>query len=132
VEWDKSYWRKLHNAELNDLYFSHNMFLAKNSRRISWVCHVPRIGDRWVIYSYFVWKTLWKIPHGSTRHRGKWYKDASSVSRMKVYRLVRDGSGWGQNAVNSGCGNESLGSLKCREFLDYLKTFLHSKSWHVQ
>jgi len=42
---------------------------------------------------------------------------------MKVYGLVRAGSGWGQKAGTCGCGNEMLGSLKCGEFLDLLKKF---------
>jgi len=38
-------WRKL-NEELNDLYSSPNIILVIKSRRIRWVRHVARMGDR--------------------------------------------------------------------------------------
>jgi hypothetical protein len=37
-------WRKLHNEELNDLYFSPNTFWVTKSKLIRWVWHVPRVG----------------------------------------------------------------------------------------
>jgi hypothetical protein len=37
-------WRKLHNEELNDLYFSPNIFRVIKSRRMRWAGHVARIG----------------------------------------------------------------------------------------
>jgi hypothetical protein len=33
-------WRKLHDEEINDLYFSPNIFRVIKSRRKSWVGHV--------------------------------------------------------------------------------------------
>ena len=39
-------WRKLHNEELNDLYCSSNIVRAIKSRRMRWVGHVARIGER--------------------------------------------------------------------------------------
>jgi hypothetical protein len=39
-------WRKLNNEELNDLYSSPNIILAIRSRRITWMGHVARMGDR--------------------------------------------------------------------------------------
>jgi len=38
------------------------------------------------------------------------------------YGLDRAGSGQGQVAGCCKCGNEPFGSIKCGEFLDYLKT----------
>ena len=37
-------WRKLHNAELNDLYCSPSIVQVKKSRRMRWAGHVARIG----------------------------------------------------------------------------------------
>jgi len=39
-------WRKLHNEELNDLYFSRNIIRVIKSRRIRWAGHVARMGER--------------------------------------------------------------------------------------
>jgi hypothetical protein len=36
-------WRKLHNEELNDLYFSPNIVWVMKSRRMRWAGHVARI-----------------------------------------------------------------------------------------
>jgi hypothetical protein len=36
--------RKLHNEELNDLYFSPNMVQMIKSRRMRWAGHVSRMG----------------------------------------------------------------------------------------
>jgi len=37
-------WRRLHNAELNDLYSSPNIVRVIKSRRMRWVGHVARMG----------------------------------------------------------------------------------------
>jgi len=39
-------WRRLHNADLYDLYSSPNIMLGIKSRRMRWVGHVARIGER--------------------------------------------------------------------------------------
>jgi hypothetical protein len=39
-------WRKLHNEELNKLYFSPNMFRVIKSRRMRWTGHVVCLGER--------------------------------------------------------------------------------------
>jgi hypothetical protein len=39
-------WRKLHNEELHDLYFSPNIVRLMKSRRVSWAGHVARMEDR--------------------------------------------------------------------------------------
>jgi hypothetical protein len=38
--------RKLHNEELNDLYTSSNIIRVIKSRRMRWVGHVARMGER--------------------------------------------------------------------------------------
>jgi hypothetical protein len=47
-------WRKLHNEELNDLYFSLNITWAIKSRRMRWTGHVARMGDRIGVYRILV------------------------------------------------------------------------------
>jgi hypothetical protein len=37
-------WRKLHNEELNDLYYSPNIIWVKKSQRILWAGHVTLMG----------------------------------------------------------------------------------------
>jgi hypothetical protein len=39
-------WRRLHNEELYDLYFSSNIIRVMKSRRKRWAGHVARMGDR--------------------------------------------------------------------------------------
>jgi hypothetical protein len=47
--------------------------------------------------------------------------DGPSESAMRGYGLDRAGSGCGHKAGTCECGNELSGSIKCREFLDWLK-----------
>jgi len=37
-------WRKLHNEELQDLYYSPNVIRAMQSRRMRWAGHVALVG----------------------------------------------------------------------------------------
>ena len=47
-------WRKLHNAELNDLYFSRNIIRVIKSRRMRWAGHVARLGESTIAYRVLV------------------------------------------------------------------------------
>jgi hypothetical protein len=42
----KGDWRKQHNEGLNDLYCSHNIVRVIKTRRMRWVGHVARTGER--------------------------------------------------------------------------------------
>jgi len=62
-------WRKLHNEELNGLYCSPNIFRAIKSRRMRWVGHIARVGERRGLYGVLVGKPERKRPLGRPRHR---------------------------------------------------------------
>jgi hypothetical protein len=61
-------WRKLHNEEPNDLYFSPNIIRVIKSRRMRWAGHVARMGRR-EAYTGFWGKPEGKKPLGRLRHR---------------------------------------------------------------
>ena len=47
-------WRKLNDEELNDKDSSHNIVRVIKSRRMRWVVHVARMGERKGIYRVLV------------------------------------------------------------------------------
>jgi hypothetical protein len=49
-------WRKLHNEELNDLYFSLKFVRVIKSRRMRWAGHVARMGEVRGVYRVLVVK----------------------------------------------------------------------------
>jgi hypothetical protein len=65
-------WRRLHNEELYALYFSPNIILVIESRRIRWKGHVAHMGERTGAYRILVEKS-----DGRFRHR---YED-----NIKIY-----------------------------------------------
>ena len=60
-------WRKLYNEELNDMYSSPNIFRVIKSRRMRWVGHVARMGERRGVYR--VWKLDGRRPLGRLKLR---------------------------------------------------------------
>ena len=61
--------RKLHNEELNDLCSSPNVIRVMKSRRMRWVRHVARVGNRRGVYRLSVEKLERRRPLGRPRHR---------------------------------------------------------------
>ena len=49
-------WRRLHNEELNDLYFSPNIVRVIKSRRMRWAGHVARMGEERGVYMVLLGK----------------------------------------------------------------------------
>jgi len=62
-------WRRLHNEELNDLYFSTNFIRAIKSKRIRWAGHVVRTGEKRGAYRMLVGTCEGKRPLVRPRHR---------------------------------------------------------------
>jgi hypothetical protein len=49
-------WRRLHNEELNDLYYSPNIVRVIKSRRMRWAGHVARMSEERGVYRVLVGK----------------------------------------------------------------------------
>jgi hypothetical protein len=62
-------WRKLHNEELQDLYSSPNIIGIIKSRRMRWVGHIARMGEKRNAYRLWVGKLERKRPLGRPRRR---------------------------------------------------------------
>ena len=62
-------WRKIHNEELNDLYFSPSIFRVIKSRRMKWVEHVARMGESRGVYRVLVETLEGKRPLERPRRR---------------------------------------------------------------
>jgi hypothetical protein len=63
-------WKKQHNEELNDLYCSPVIVRVVKSRRVRWMGHVVRMGEKRGAYRVLVGKAGGKSPLGT--HKCKW------------------------------------------------------------
>ena len=80
--------RKLHKEELNDLYCSPNIVQVIKSRRMRWVGHVARMGERRSVYRVLVGKPVRKRPPGRPRH--SWEDNI----KMDLQELGCEGMDW--------------------------------------
>ena len=71
--------RRLHNAELNDLYSSPNNVRVIKSRRMRWAGHVAHMGEERRVYRVLVGKPEGKRPLG--RPRSRWVDNIRMISR---------------------------------------------------
>ena len=62
-------WRKLHNAELRNLYSLPNIVRVVKSRRMRWAGHVARMGEKRGVHRVLVGKPEGKRPLGRPRRR---------------------------------------------------------------
>jgi hypothetical protein len=84
-------WRKLHNAELNYLYSSPKIVQVIKSRRMRWLGHVVRMGERRDVYRLLVGKSEGKRPFGRSRHR---WEDNIKMDLQEVVCGVWTVSSW--------------------------------------
>jgi hypothetical protein len=62
-------WRKLHNEEFHNLYSSPSIIRIIKSRRVRWVGHVARMGEKRNVYRLLAGKIEGKRPLGRPRRR---------------------------------------------------------------
>jgi hypothetical protein len=74
---------KLNNEQLNDLYYSSNIVRVIKSRRMGWVGHVARMGERRGVYTVLVGKYESKRPLGRPRRR---WEDNIKMGPQEVER----------------------------------------------
>ena len=84
-------WRKLHNEELNDLYSSPNIVRVIKSRRMKWVGHIARIGERRRLYRVLVGRPEGKRPLRRPRRR---WENNIKMDLQEVGCGVRTGLIW--------------------------------------
>jgi len=91
-------WRTLRNEKLNDLYCSPNIVRVMKSRRMRWVGHVARMGERRGVYRVLVGKPEGKRPLGRPRCR---WEDNIKMDLQEVgcggidwIELAQDGDRW--------------------------------------
>jgi len=82
-KWDEVIreWRRLHNEEINDLYCSPNIVGVIYSRRMRWVGHVARMGERSGVYRVLVGKPEGRRPPGRPRRR---WEDNIKINLQEV------------------------------------------------
>ena len=80
-------WRKLHNVELNDLYFSPNIVRVIKSRKMKWAGLVARMGEERGVYRVLVRKPEGRRPLGRPRRR---WVDNIRMDLQEVGCVYRD------------------------------------------
>jgi hypothetical protein len=60
-------WRKLHNEQIRDLYSSPSIIIMMKSRKMRWVGHVARMGEKRNAYRLLVGQPEGKSPLGRPR-----------------------------------------------------------------
>ena len=91
-------WRKLHNEELDDLYYVPNIVWVVISRRMGWAGHVVRMVEDRGVHRVLVGKPEGKSPLGRPRRR---WEDNINLDLQEVggargdwMELAQDKDGW--------------------------------------
>jgi hypothetical protein len=92
-------WRKLHNKELHDLYSLPSIIRIMKLRRMRWVGHVARMGEKRNSYRLMVGKRGGKRPIG--RPRCRWVdNNRMDLGEVDWIGLAQDRNRW-RALVNS-------------------------------
>jgi hypothetical protein len=83
-------WRKLHSEGLYKWYSSPHIIRQIKSRRMRWVGHMPRMGDKKKVYKVLVGKPEGKRPLGRPRHT---WEDGIRMDRLDGGGMDSTGSG---------------------------------------
>jgi hypothetical protein len=75
-------WRKLHSAELHNLYLSPDIIRQIKSRRMKWAGHVARMGEERNVYRVLVGKPEGKRP--LERPRCRW-QDGIKLDLREIF-----------------------------------------------
>jgi hypothetical protein len=78
----------VHNEELHNLYFSPSIIIMIKSRRMRWVWHVERMGEKRNAYRILVGKPDGKRPLG--RQRRRWMDNI----KIDLREIGWDGMDW--------------------------------------
>jgi hypothetical protein len=87
-------WRKLHNEEFHNLYFSPNIIRIINSMRMRWAGHVARMGEKRNVYRLLVGQPEGKRPLGRPRRR---WMDNIKMDLLEIELNVVDWIGLAQD-----------------------------------
>jgi hypothetical protein len=87
-------WRKLHNEDFHNLYSSPSIIRIIKSRRMRWVGHVVRMGEKRNVYRFLVGKPEGKSPLGKPR---RMWMDNIKMELLEIGLNVVDWIGLAQD-----------------------------------